>query len=177
MNSNCVATARLFLRPFRTADLARLAEINSDPEVMRYTGNGNAIERAETEKRLHSYIDHWQKHEFGLWAVTSKADQLLIGFCGLQFVHGAPEIEIGFRLAKKYWGSGLATEAGKASLHYGFNVLALDRIVGLTQPANIASQRVLEKIGLTYEREAWFYETTVMYYSIRRGDYAARHRR
>ena len=163
-----VETRRLYLRIFEPADLNALAEINRDPEVMRYTGNGNPVSREETEERLHSYLKHWRQYRFGLRAAVHRDHHTLIGFCGLQFIADAPEIEIGFRLAKRYWGQGLATEAATATLRHGLAILGLDRIVGLAHPENIASQRVLEKSGLIYEKDAYYYEHLLKYYAIHR---------
>jgi RimJ/RimL family protein N-acetyltransferase len=163
-------TPRLWLRPFTLVDLDALAQINADPEVMRHTGNGQTVSRAETEFRLRSYIRHHREHGFGLWAAIDKQDRILTGFCGLQFVQGHNEIEIGFRLGKQYWERGLATEAAAASIGYGFDVLKLDRVIGLTRRENIASQRVLTKVGMRYFRDAWYYDALLMCYAIERQD-------
>jgi RimJ/RimL family protein N-acetyltransferase len=88
----------------------------------------------------------------------------------LQFVAGTKEIEVGFRLAKQYWGQELATEAARAVLRHGFEVLCLERIIGLAHPANVASQRVLHKSGLKHEKNAYYYEHLVRYYAIERTD-------
>jgi RimJ/RimL family protein N-acetyltransferase len=165
-----IQTCRLYLRVFELADLDALAKVNSDPEVMRHTGDGNTISREETEKRLHAYLEHWRQHGFGLRAAIHKSNHALVGFCGLQFVAGTQEIEVGFRLAKQYWGQGLATEAARAVLRHGFEVLCLERIIGLAHPANVASQRVLQKSGLKHEKNAYYYEHLVRYYAIERTD-------
>jgi len=73
---------------------------------------------------------------------------------------------------KEYWGRELATEATRAVLRHGFEVLGLERIIGLTQPGNVASQRVLEKSGLKHEENAYYYEHLVRYYAIERSDIA-----
>ena len=163
-----IETRRLCLRVFEPADLNPLAEINIDPEVMRYTGDGNPVSPEETEKRFGSYLKQWREHQFGLRAAVHKEDKTLIGFCGLQIIANTPEIEIGFRFAKRYWAQGLATEAAIATLRHGFATLDLDRIVGLAHPENVASQRVLEKSGLIYERDAHYYDHLVRYYAIHR---------
>jgi RimJ/RimL family protein N-acetyltransferase len=163
-----IETRRLRLRVFEPADVDALAEVNSDPEVMSHTGDGNPVSHEETEKRLRAYIEHWRQHGFGLRAAIHKRDHAFIGFCGLQFVAGTQEIEVGFRLAKQYWGRGLATEATTAVIRHGFEVLGLNRIIGLAHPANVASQRVLEKSGLTYAKNAHYYEHVVRYYAIAR---------
>ena len=163
-----VETCRLCLRVFEPADLDALANINSDPDVMHHTGDGNPVSREETDRRLRGYIEHWRENGFGLRAAIHKSDHALVGFCGLQFVAGRHEIEIGFRLAKKYWGQGLATEATRAVLRHGFEVLGLERVIGLARPANVASQRVLEKSGLKHEKNAHYYGHFVRYYAIER---------
>jgi ribosomal-protein-alanine N-acetyltransferase len=166
-------TERLNLRLFTGSDADALAEINADPEVMRYIGNGKPVTLEQTRLRLRGYLDHWRKHDFGLWAVVYKQDNALIGCCGLQFVPDTAEIEIGFRFARSYWGRGLSTEAAIASLRYGFDSLPFERIIGLAQPANVPSQRVMEKIGLNYEKDACYYNTTVRLYAISRQEYQA----
>jgi len=165
-----IDTCRLCLRVFEPADLDALANVNSDPEVMRHTGDGNTVSREETERRLHAYLEHWRRHGFGLRAAIHKSDHAFVGFCGLQLVTGTQEIEVGFRLAKQYWGQGLATEAARAVLRHGFQVLGLKRVIGLAQPANVASQRVLEKSGLKHEKDAYYYDQLVRYYAIGRTD-------
>ena len=165
-----IQTRRLYLRVFELTDLDALAKINSDPEVMRHTGDGNTVSREETEKRLHAYLEHWRQHGFGLRAAIHKSNHAFVGFCGLQFVVGTQEIEVGFRFAKQYWGQGFATEATRAVLRHGFEVLSLERVIGLAHPANIASQRVLQKSGLKHEKDAYYYEHLVGYYLIERTD-------
>jgi RimJ/RimL family protein N-acetyltransferase len=165
-----IETCRLWLRVFEPADLDALAKINSDPDVMHHTGDGNPVSREETDRRLRGYIEHWRENGFGLRAAIHKSDHVFVGFCGLQFVAGTQEIEIGFRLAKKYWGQGLATEATRAVLRHGFEVLGLERVIGLAGPANVVSQRVLEKSGLKHEKNAHYYGHFVRYYAIERTD-------
>ena len=166
-----IETERLILSPFERSDLDGLFALNSDPEVMRYIGEGRTLSREETLERLISIIGHWEDHGFGLWSATHKERNEFIGFCGLMHLDNTPEIEVGYRLAKSYWRMGLATESARASLCYGFDQLKLDRIVAVAQPENIASQRVLEKIGLRYEKDARYYNTDVKYYAITRNDY------
>jgi RimJ/RimL family protein N-acetyltransferase len=81
------------------------------------------------------------------------------------------EIEVGYRFAKRFWGMGLATEAAKASLECGFEALGIDRIVAVVHPGNLASQRVVEKLGLVYIRDARFYNSDLRYYAITRAQY------
>lgn len=161
-------TQRLWLRPFTLADLPALAKIYGDPQVMRYIRAGQPASAAETQASLQLIQQHWAAHGFGLWAAVHKADQLLIGFCGLKYLDQTSEVELGYRLTPAYWGRGLATEGGRASLQYGFQTLKLDRIVAVVHPANLASQRVVAKLGFRYEREAHYYNMPLQYYSLNR---------
>jgi RimJ/RimL family protein N-acetyltransferase len=89
----------------------------------------------------------------------------MIERCGLCFLDKTPEIEFGYTLDKLYWNQGLATEASLASLNYGFEILKFGKIVAIARPENIASQRVMQKVGFKYENNARYYETDVVYYS------------
>ncbi|NER32806.1 MAG: GNAT family N-acetyltransferase [Oscillatoria sp. SIO1A7] len=158
-------TERLYLRLFNPDDLEALSLIRSDPDVMRYMRDGNPLSREEVSENLARIIQHYREHRFGLWAVIYKQDSQLIGYCGLQFLEQTPEIELGYMLAKAYWGKGLATEGAKASLKYGFETLKLERIVAVAYPENLASRRVMEKVGMKYEKEARYYNRNVAYYA------------
>ncbi len=166
MTTTEIETARLRLRRFTLQDLDALTGINSDPEVMRFIGNGNPATPAQTKAALDSILNHWEKHGFGLWAVEQKKDRSVAGFCGLKYLDRTEEIEVGYRLARNFWGMGFATEGGSASLRYGWDVLKLQRIVAVVQPGNSASQRVLEKIGLRFVSRAVYYNSSVLYYEI-----------
>lgn len=168
---NIVETERLILRPLTPGDLDALAEINSDPPVMRYIGDGQPASREHTAERLNFLVEHGRQYGFGAWAVWHKQSLSLIGFVALIHLDGTTEVEVGYRLARDYWGKGFATEAARASLRHGFQDLALDRIVAVVQPENIASQRVLEKLGLKYEKDARYYNADVKYYAIAREAY------
>lgn len=168
-----IETERLLCRPLTSDDLDQFASINADADVMRYIGDGKPQTRAQTEMRLNAILDHWNQHGFGLWALVDKASNALIGFCGLQYLDNTAEIEVGYRLAKQYWGMGFATEAAAATLRYAFEVLGLDRIVAVVQPQNFASQSVIEKIGLRYVKDARFYNSDVEYYAITRSEFEA----
>jgi RimJ/RimL family protein N-acetyltransferase len=169
-----IETERLLLRPFTPDDLDEFALLCADPEVMRYIGTSEAQSRERAGMRFHALIKHWNDHEFGLWAVIEKAGAEFTGFCGLQYLDNTLEIEVGYRLAKRFWGMGFATEAASASLRFGFEELAVDRIVAVVQPENVASCRVVEKIGLRYVKDAHFYQSDVKYYAITRAEYGPR---
>ena len=166
-----IETAHLRLRMFRPDDLDALAPIYADPAVMRYMRTGKPAPRERTEYALHWMIDYWNLHGMGLWAVEHKADGALIGQCGLFYLDKTTEVEVAYLLAQAYWGQGLATEAARAALCYGFETLALDRIVAVVRPENTGSQRVLEKAGLRLEGDARYYDMDVKYYALPRAAY------
>lgn len=163
-----IETERLVLRPFTTEDLDELAGIRADPEVMRYIGDQS---RERVEQRLHYYISLYESHGFGMWAVIDKETGVMIGWCGLIFLDETPEVEVGYGVARPYWGRGLMTEAARASLRYGFERAGLDRIVAVAMPENRASRRIMEKLGMHYEKNVLHYGHDVAYYAIGRDEF------
>ncbi len=166
-----IETARLWLRSYTLDDLDELAVILSNPEVMRYSPRGPIAKekvKAVTQEILEYFINHWQQHSFGVWAVVEKTTCKLLGHCGLNFLPNSSEVEVLYRLEQAYWNQGIATEATKASLRYGFESVKLEHIVAITVPEHKASQRVMEKAGLKYEKNAHFYNLDVVYYTIAR---------
>jgi len=146
-----VETDRLVLRPWREDDLDPLAAIFAEPAVWHYPF-GRGFTREETEGFLERQFDHWATHGFGSWAAELKEGRRLIGYIGLAVPTWLPQVmpavEVGWRLDRRHWGRGLATEGGRASLRYGFDELALDRIIAICMPANVASRRVMAKLGM-----------------------------
>lgn len=145
-------TARLRLRPFTPEDIdAYYERISSDAAVMRYLPGGQPRQRPDSEWVINYFMRHASLHGFGVWALEEKASRLLIGHAGLEYIPGAPDVEVAYTLAKAYWGRGLATEAAAASLSYGFETLNLPEIYGLAFPENAASQKVMRKLGMVYQ--------------------------
>jgi RimJ/RimL family protein N-acetyltransferase len=166
-----IETARLWLKPYTEDDLEELSVILSNPEVMKYSPRGPIPKekvKQVTQEILEFFIQHWKQHGFGVWAVVDKASSKLLGHCGLNFLPNSPEVEVLYRLDQGYWNQGIATEATKASLRYGFEEVKLDKIVAITAPEHLASRRVMEKAGLKYEKDAHFYNLDVVYYALTR---------
>jgi len=161
-----IETSRLRLRQFTLNDLDELYRIYRDPDLSQYIANEKPLSLEQTKAALTCIIENWQKHNFGVWAVIYKKYQKLIGHCGLKFLENTSEIQVGYLLLKAYWGRGLGTEAASSVLNYGFEVVNLPKIVAVTKPDNIASRRVMEKIGMEYEKDAYYYYNDVVYYSI-----------
>ncbi|NDJ20546.1 GNAT family N-acetyltransferase [Nostoc sp. B(2019)] len=163
-----IETARLQLRQFTLDDFDNLFRLYSDAEVMRYL---SLRTREQTQASLHKHIQHWQQHNFGMWAVIHKDSNKLIGRCGLGFLENTPEVELGYVFDKSYWNMGLGTEASQATLQYGFGELKLDRIVAIAKPENIASVRIIQKVGMKYQKNAHYYGHDVVYYAISRSEW------
>jgi RimJ/RimL family protein N-acetyltransferase len=166
-----IETARLHLRQFTPGDLDDLYSIFSDPDVVKYMKTGEPASREETERALTSIIQHWKQQGFGRWAAVDKQRGKLIGYGGLRNLYGTPELV--YLLAKPYWGQGLATEMARACLKWGFEERAFERVVAITRPEHAASRRVMEKIGMSYEKEARYHDVDVVQYSISRAMYRA----
>jgi len=147
-----IQTARLTLRAFRLDDLAGLHSIHQDPLVMKHTGG---TERFSDETATRDYmamrLGDWRLHGYGRWAVEERSTGCLVGRAGPATVKNFQEPELGWTLARHYWGKGYATEAANASLGYLFDSLGVDRVISLIAPANTASIAVAERIGERFE--------------------------
>jgi ribosomal-protein-alanine N-acetyltransferase len=143
-------TDRLILRPLRQGDTDALAAMNADPEVMRYFPA--RMDQRGTEALMDRMDRHFARHGFGWWALEKKGDAPFIGFAGLLRpafqAHFTPCVEVGWRLARAYWGFGYATEAGRASLDVAFERLGLDEVVSMTVTDNRGSRAVMERLGM-----------------------------
>lgn len=141
-------TDRLILREFETEDAEKFYALNSDPEVIRYTGDTSFRTVDQARNFLADYKDY-QKNGYGRWAVVEKSRQEFIGWCGLK-LNEEGFVDIGFRFFRNYWSCGYATESASACLDYGFDRLKLDVIIGRSARANKASIRVLEKLNMSF---------------------------
>ena len=156
---------RLLLREISESDLDFLFELHFDAEVMKYIRPAEKTmeETRTTMKRIRSTNKYDQG--LGLWMCEEKKSGELIGWFVLKDLDDTTDIEIGYRLMRKHWGNGYATEMSRELLKHGFEKLNLEKIVGATRFDNTASQHVLEKIGLKFARiqhvyntDAWIYE-------------------
>ena len=160
MTDDGLRTPRLSLRRWRAADLEPFAALNADPEVMRWFPA--PLDRAGSDAMVERIEAHHAAHGFGLWAVevldSVKGTAPFVGFVGLAVPRFAPPfpatepcVEIGWRLARPWWGLGIAPEAAEAVLRHAFEDLALTEVVSFTVPPNLASQRVMQKLGMRYD--------------------------
>ncbi len=148
-------TDRLLLREFDADDAEAFYPLVSNPEILRFTldpgGGVNSVGQALELLRSRSVADY-RKHGFGRLAVVEKASRQLIGFAGLKYLGDRGEVDLGYRLLPTHWGRGFATESGRAILQDGFTRLGLTRIIATVFPKNVASVRVLEKLGFVFEK-------------------------
>jgi ribosomal-protein-alanine N-acetyltransferase len=185
-------TPRLILRHFAAEDFDAIAEILADPVGMKFIGAGTPNAPEQTRLWLAKWLDNnsynWSEEtlkrvphllrapqrsaHFGMWATIDRATGELIGRCGLLAwnLEGQLEVEVGYHLARAYWGRGLATEAAAAARDYGFDKLGFERLISVIGVGNIASERVAIKNGMTRERDTNLNGSPVHIYSMSQTD-------
>jgi RimJ/RimL family protein N-acetyltransferase len=161
-------TERLRLRQFRDSDLDAYARITADAETMRYLGDGAPFDRDRALRSLGYIRGHWRVRRYGLWAAEEKASGALIGRIGLLRPDGWPGLEVTWLVARERWREGFASEGGRAALDHAFSVVGEQRAVSLILPANTASIRVAEKIGMRYAEPRQIAGRSVSIYAIDR---------
>ncbi len=147
-----IETSRLILRPFEPRDAEAAFGWFGDPVVMRFTAAGPDKSIEETRTRLSQHEKHQQAHGFSKWIILNAASGVAIGDSGLLVLPECGWIDLGFRLAQPYWGQGFATEAASAWVRVAFDEFRVDRLGAFAHPENVASLRVLEKLGFLAER-------------------------
>lgn len=164
-------TERLRLRPWRDADRAPFAALNADPEVMEFFPH--VLSRAESDAFADRAARELEERGFGLWAVELPGELPFVGFVGLAIPRFEapfmPCVEVGWRLAREAWGRGIAPEAGRAALAFGFEQQGLDEIVSFTSEINRRSRRVMEKLGMGHDpAEDFDHPSVAMGHRLRR---------
>ena len=148
-------TQRLILRGWQQSDLEPLAQMNADAEVMKYFPA--ILSRQESDALVERIEKHHQVHEFALWAVEERSTSAFIGFIGLNVptfeAHFTPTVEVGWRLAKAFWGQGYATEGARRVISYGLEVIGLTEIVSFTAQLNLRSIAVMKRLGMTHQED------------------------
>lgn len=142
-------TERISFRPWRPEDLADFHAINSDSQVMHYVGDGVPWTEQRSSEFIEASLAMAERCGYCQWPLIYKSDNCFIGFCG--FVEGQPP-EIGWRISPGYWGKGLATEAAKAVLNHALEVLHIRQMKATVQTANVASVRVIQKLGMSVQQ-------------------------
>jgi len=153
MHMMMLETERLVLGPWQSSDWTAFRSIATDTEVMRYITGGTPW----TDDQIRNFVDRqvklYSERGFCRWKLLAKTTGEMIGFCGVGFWSDAPDPEIGWWLAPRFWGRGLATEAARTALRDVFERVRLERIISVARPENVASIRIMEKLGLKLECE------------------------
>jgi len=161
-------TPRLVMRPWSADDVDELHRMWIDPQVLRYLWDGEAITRERAAATVEAALTSAAHHGVGLWCLLRKPARALAGFCGFRFIADSPDIELLYGLKPEYWGQGLATEASRAALRHGFEAGLFTKVYARTDPPNRASVRVIERLGMEFEREALAGPLPTLIYSLRR---------
>lgn len=166
-----IETERLIIRKFTMNDLPRLIELRSDPEVYKYLG-GTRMQNAEAlEKRLQFYIDCYEKHGFGNCAMLWKETSEMFGWSGLQPLEETGETEVLYGMAKNFWRRGIGFECAQAWLEFGFTKTNIERIVAIAVPENTGSRRIMEKLGMRFEKIENHYGLDCKFYAISKEEF------
>jgi RimJ/RimL family protein N-acetyltransferase len=152
-----IRTPRLLLRRWHDDDLVPLAEINADPQVMRWVDDAGVHDLERTAEEIEQWEEEWDEEGFGLFAVELLASGELAGFTGLSVPAFLPEVmpavAISWRFGSAFWGQGYASEAAHATLEFALQDRGLDRVISITRPGDDASENVIRKLGMVPERE------------------------
>lgn len=165
-----IETARLRIRPFTIDDVDDLHRLWTEPGVRLYLWDDELISRERVVSLVNTSLTSFEERGFGLWADFPREEESLIGFSGFWFFHEPSRLELLYGISSSHWHKGLATEAARAIMNYGFTELSFERIEASTDGSNLASVKVMERAGMSF----WKRETTngldTVYYSISRGD-------
>ena len=167
-----IETERLLLRMFTPGDAEAFYGVISEPRFGKYFPPVFIPSLEKVREGIPVKLEHWRERGYGQWVIEPRGGGPLLGYCGLRFLPETEETEILYGIAPDHWGRGLVTEAARATLRYGFEETTLGRIIALANPANAGSRRVMEKAGLSYEKNATYFGVECAYYAISRGEFA-----
>ena len=169
-----LTTARLLAEAITPLHFYDIHHLHTDPNVMKtLSADGSPLSEEATKGSIRQAVDHWQQHGFGFWVFHRKADGQFIGRGGLKTyqIDGKDVIGLGYAVMSDYWNQGFATEMSRASLEVGFGQLSFPEICSWTLPTNLASQRVMEKLGFRYERDFEFAGLVHRFYRLVAGEW------
>lgn len=161
-------TERLVLRMLREDDFEQYAAMLADAEVTRYLGDGQPRTREDAWRQMAMILGHWQLRGYGLWAVEEEATGRLAGRVGFFNPEGWPGFELGWTLAREFWGRGYATEGARRALRYAFDEMGREHVISLIRPDNGPSVRVAERLGERLEGRVELFGSDSLVYGITR---------
>ncbi|MCB0795601.1 MAG: GNAT family N-acetyltransferase [Flavobacteriales bacterium] len=166
-----IQTDRLNIRDIEASDVEGIFVLDSDPEVLRYIGTPVMTQRAQAEQVIAHIRRQYQKNGIGRWAMELRSTGEFIGWTGLKWeqdIRPFPYYDLGYRLIRKYWGQGYATESARASLRHGFEVLGYPEICAAAEADNLASNRILRKIGMKQGEPFTFEGKVCNWYALKK---------
>ncbi len=169
-------TERLVLRMLREEDFEQYAAMMADPEVTRYLSDGRPLPRADAWRQMAFIVGHWQLAGYGHWAVEEAATGRLAGRIGFLNPEGWPGFELGWTLAREFWGRGYATEGARRALRYAFTEMGREHVISLIRPANLPSIKVAERLGERLEGSVELFGGEALVYGVTREDWLASRR-
>jgi len=172
-------TEHLYFRPFVESDLEQLFKMYSDKEVMKYIpmekALGKKIDKVTIKEMLDFFIEHQKKHGYSHWAAFEKGSNEFVGRIGLvksdkddQKESNKDVAEAGYIMHKKFWGKGYATESMRKIINWTFSNTNVTKIISIADPKHVASKRVMEKVGMHFEKEGVWFGITFVVYKINR---------
>lgn len=163
---NSLETSRLTLRRLTLDDAEALFRTVGDPKVMEFWAPGEDQKIEQTVERIKTINEHWNINGFGDWAMIEKKQNRLIGFCGLHYIFGMKEVNVGYAIEKSRWRLGFGTEVVEIILDFGLNLLNLKDIIAVIDPCNGASLKLIKKCGLIYWKESSYMKRPRAVYKI-----------
>jgi [ribosomal protein S5]-alanine N-acetyltransferase len=173
---NIIETPRLILREYTPEDAADILRLNSDAGLLRFAGKKPTVSLDKALAQIAVFQQQYAENGYGCWAVILKSTGEHVGYCGLKYRNAEADprrdfTDIGYRFERKHWKSGLATEAARACLEFGFEQLHLERVVGCAPVENRPSIRILERIGLKFYANFLLEDAPSVWYQLWRDDY------
>jgi RimJ/RimL family protein N-acetyltransferase len=152
---------KYIMRTWSAEDALFLYELNNDHDVIKYTGDV-AFESLEKAKKFVENYRQFEESGCGRWLIEEKVSKIVVGWCGIKYHHDTKEYDLGYRLMKQYWNQGIATRASLMAIDYAIYALRLKKLYATVINENIASIKIIEKLGFTFtqmemkENEAWY---------------------
>ncbi|MBU2526472.1 MAG: GNAT family N-acetyltransferase [Bacteroidetes bacterium] len=171
-----VETERLILREILPTDIDGMFELDSDPKVHRYLGNKPITDKDQIVKVINFIRQQYIEHGIGRFAIVDKKTNTFMGWTGLKLEtkrinNHQNYYDLGYRLIRKYWGQGIASESAIASIDYAFNILNLEEVYAAAGCENIASNKIIQKVGLNFIQTFYYEDLKCNWYKIDKNGY------
>ena len=173
-----VTTERLTLRPFRLDDVDAYARLRAQPALVRFLPGGvaqAAEARASAERIVPAFAAQWDARGYGPWAVVETSSQRFVGHLGLRYLPELNETEVLYMLDEAVWGRGYATEGCVVACELAFRTIGLARVIAMAMPENVASVRVMQKLGMRYQADVDWAGLRLVRYELDRDDWRRDH--